>query len=161
MARRKRRKRTNSRVPAKGRLRDMADRLWATAVKADWANTCAICGIRSSLDAHHLIPRQHTAYRYDLRNGICLCARCHVWDVNRSPHQSAIGWLMWLDSHHHALSLWYHEAMYDLHKIPPITKNADFYCGVIRGLREYVDADYYRRIVGSRFADYLEEVNDE
>ena len=48
----KRRKRTNSKTPAKGRLRDCADQLWSLAVRDDWNNRCAVCGF-GKCEAHH------------------------------------------------------------------------------------------------------------
>jgi hypothetical protein len=152
----KRRKRSSKTCPAKGRMRDMADRLWSKAVIADWDFHCAVCRSRTNLNAHHLIPRQHTVYRYDLRNGICLCAHCHQFCPHTSPHQNAAGWILWLEQHQPALSEWYIDAV-DGDNAEIITKNVEFYCDTIRRLKDYVDDDVYRSIVGVRFADYLDE----
>lgn len=151
----RRRKRTNANVPAKGRLRDFCDKLWSLAVRDDWAWRCAVCGSRDELNAHHLIPREHTATRYAMRNGICLCSRCHKFCTERSPHQNAAGWLRWLKEHHPALAEWYCTGTAECWGAPPITKNVQYYCEVIRELRVYVDEDEFRRIVGVRFADWL------
>lgn len=153
----RRRKRVSRTVPAKGRLREMADRLWANAVKSDWANRCAMCGRRGNLNSHHLIPRQHYRFRYELRNGCCLCARCHQFCPDRSPHQNPAGFVMWLEQRHHALSKWYFAQMAGEYRRPIDTKNASYFCGVIRGLREYVDPEEFERICGVRFAQWLEE----
>ena len=88
----RRRKRTSKNVPAKGRLKEIAAQLWSLAVRADWANKCAVCGYGKT-EAHHLIPRQHEATRYNIRNGIALCASHHQFDKDVSPHQNAAGWL--------------------------------------------------------------------
>lgn len=155
----KRRKRTSRDVPARGRLRELADRLWSKAVSADWAGKCAVCGARKC-EAHHLIPRQHQATRYDLRNGIALCAPHHQFDPNISPHQNAAGWLLWLAEHQPELHQWYTEMTESGgQKKFNGTTNAVYYCDVIRGLKEYVDGDEYARIVGVRFADYLDSKN--
>jgi len=150
----KRRKRTNKKVPAKGRLRDMADRLWSLAVKYDWAQKCAVCGRRENLNAHHLVPREHNATRYERTNGICLCAHCHQWDKDISPHQNAAGWLEWLREHHTELWIWYIE-----NPRPKFdgTTNAAYYIEQIRNLWECVEPHEFESIVGVRFATYLTE----
>lgn len=153
------RKKSVAGLPAKGRLRDIADSLWSLAVKSDWAYKCAVCGKRGNLNSHHLVPRQHEATRYLLRNGICLCVNCHQFDVDLSPHQNAEGWRVWLKTHHRILSEWYAE-----HYRPPQfagTKNVEYYLGVIRDLRQYVEADDFERIVGIGLARRLEDVDTE
>lgn len=153
------RKRVSREVPAKGRLKEMADRLWSLAVRADWANRCAVCG-STKIDAHHLVPRQHEATRYDLQNGIALCSSHHQWDKDISPHQNAAGWCVWLRDHHPTRASWYIE-----NRRPVFTgqKNAPYYCSVIRRLKQYVDPSEYESVVGVKFAAWLEEqeVDDE
>jgi hypothetical protein len=149
----KHRKKSAGGLPAKGRLRDMADALWSLAVRDDWANKCAVCGSRDC-EAHHLVPRQHEATRYDLRNGIALCCHCHQFDRDLSPHQNSAGWIKWLEWHHPTLAEWYFE-----HCRPKFegTKNAAYYCGVIQSFREYVEPVDFDRVVGVKFGRHLEE----
>lgn len=151
----KRRKRTSKNIPAKGRLRDMADRLWSRAVRDDWDNRCAVCG-KGKVEAHHLVPRQFNATRYELRNGISLCSHCHKFDAEISPHQNSAGWLMWLEATHWELSLWY-----VANRRPEFdgTTNAAWYISQIRSLWKYVEDDEYERIVGIKFSAWLEEQN--
>jgi len=149
----KRRKRTNRNVPAKGRLRDIADQLWSIAVRGDWNWNCAVCGHRKT-EAHHLVPRQHEATRYELRNGIALCAGCHQFNPDVSPHQNAAAWLKWLEATHPDIFDWY------LANPRPVfhgTKNANYYIEVIQGFREYVSEEDFDRIVGVRFSAWLSE----
>jgi len=154
----KRRRRTNKNVPAKGRLRDMADQLWSLAVREDWNHKCAVCGFTERLEAHHLIPRQWFSTRYDLRNGITLCARHHQFDPALSPHQNAAGWLQWLDQNHRSRADWYKTTIaLGAYKKLLWTKNADYFCTIIRSLKEYVDESNYERIVGVRFSQWLLE----
>lgn len=148
-----RRKRTNSNVPAKGRLREMADSLWSMAVRDDWAWKCAVCGA-GKVEAHHIVPRQHFAVRYSLRNGIALCAHCHNYNADLSPHQNSAGWLKWLEEHHPTL----HEAyMADPRPKFTDTKNAAFFIETIQELRQYVDDADFQRICGIKFSAWLEE----
>ena len=149
----KRRKRTNSNVPAKGRLRDMADQLWSRAIRDDWNNRCAVCG-RDVTEAHHLIPRQNELFRYDLMNGIALCTQHHKFDGDIAPHQNAAGWMKWLWMIHPERAAWYVANC----RRPFIGCNtAIYYCDIIRGLAEYVEAADYDRIVGIKFGRWLEE----
>jgi hypothetical protein len=150
------RKRTNANVPAKGRLKEFADRLWSLAIRADWANKCAICG-STKVDAHHLVPRQHEGTRYDLQNGIALCSTHHQWDKDLSPHLNGAGFLCWLLDSHNERANWYIE-----NRRPVFTgkKNADYYCSVIRRLQPYVEPEEFVSIVGVRFAAWLEEQDE-
>ncbi len=154
----KRRKRTNSNVPAKGRLRDMADELWKLAVWDDWAYKCAVCHRGNvKLDAHHIIPRHHDRFRYDVKNGILLCFQHHNHDNDVAPHQNAAGWLQWLGEFHQALHKWYVETTETgAHRVFVLTKNPAYYCDQIQRLREYVDDDEFRRVCGVKFSGWLE-----
>lgn len=152
MTKRKRRKRTNLKVPAKGRLRDMADQLWSVAVRADWAGKCAVCG-KLNCESHHLIPRQHEETRYMLENGIALCPTHHQWDKDISPHQNAAGWVDWLELTYPEIGEWYFDHLRP--RFDGVT-NAAYYCEVICRLREYVEPEDFERIVGIRFSQHLE-----
>lgn len=153
----KRRKRTNKDVPAKGRLRDIADQLWSLAVRNDWAHKCAVCK-SGKCEAHHIVPRQHEQTRYDLQNGIALCAKHHQFDKDISPHQNAAGWLDWLEANYQARYEWY------IANPRPFfngVKNVEHYCNVIQQLREYVEPEDFERIVGVKFSRWLQEGRDE
>ena len=167
MATKKRRKRTSKEIPAKGRLRDMADRLWSIAVKGDWANRCAVCGSTSKLNAHHLIGRTHQATRYNLRNGMCLCPNHHQWDKQDtkypfSAHGDARAFNKWLDRKHPALAAWVDETKENgEHRNFNGTTNAAYYIDIIQGLREYVEPEEFATIVGVHFGEYLETLTGE
>lgn len=156
----KRRKKTNSKVPAKGRLKDMADQLWSLAIKDDWNHSCAICGSRGILNSHHLIPRRYQATRYELRNGIALCASCHTFDGNPSgcgrpsAHGNSSAFDQWMRERHPDIVEWV-----GLHNGTKFdgTTNAAYYCSEIRRLKQYVSESDYERIVGVKFSRWLEE----
>ena len=152
----KRRKKTNKNVPAKGRLRDIADQLWSLAVRGDWNWRCAVCG-NSKVEAHHLSPRQHEETRYLLRNGIALCSRHHQFCPDVSPHQNAAGWLEWLEHNHPKLAVWYQDLIETgKHKEFNGVKNAHYYCDVNLSFREFVPEGEFREVVGIRFSEWLE-----
>ena len=151
----KRRKRVSKSVPAKGRLREMADRLWSRAVLQDWNYCCAVCGA-GRCEAHHLIPRGREATRYNLMNGIALCAQHHKFDSAVAPHQNAAGWMLWLEGRYPSLRDWLLETVRDGNRFHG-TKNAAYYCHQIRNLRGYVSDGEYAEIVGVKFGAWLEE----
>ena len=105
-----------------------------------------------------MIPRQHEATRYELRNGIALCSQHHKFDADMSPHQNAAGWILWLYENQRKLHDWYIETdeFKCLHPFDGI-KNATYYIDVILRLKEYVDESDYTRIVGVNFAKWLKE----
>lgn len=149
------RKKSPGGLPAKGRLADIADKLWSLAVKNDWGNKCAVCRKRGSLQSHHLVPRQHASLRYELRNGICLCTHCHQFDPDLSPHQNALGWTGWLADHHENVWAWY-----AFNRHPPKfegTKTVEYYVGIIRSLRSFVEPKDFENIVGQKFTARLDE----
>jgi len=153
----KRRKRTNKDVPAKYTLKRMADQLWSLAVRDDWNNCCAVCG-KHPCHAHHLVPRQHYALRFDLRNGIALCHYHHTRDSQISPHQNAAGWMHWLSDNHPLRYEWYVDVVAEgRHRSFQGTKNAVYYMDIIQGFREYVEPEVFEKVVGVRFNAYLME----
>ena len=50
---------------------------WARAVKAR-DGKCVDCGATKRLHAHHVVPWENEATRYDLANGVTVCAACHA-----------------------------------------------------------------------------------
>jgi len=51
--------------------------LWPTLVKA--CGYCEVCGSEYHLNAHHLINKRLLRFRWDLHNGMCLCAGHHTF----------------------------------------------------------------------------------
>ena len=152
------RKRISKDIPNKVTLRKHADALWSIAVRSDWAWKCAACQ-NTTVEAHHIFPRQHQATRYVLRNGIALCALHHKLHPEMSPHGGTPdGWRDWLKKYQHELYFWYKETE-DIngHKAFDGTTNADYYIETIKRLKEYVDEDAFVRIVGVKFSRWLEE----
>ena len=156
MRRKKPRKRTNASVPAKGRLREMADELWSLIVKHDWANRCAICGSTVSLNSHHLFPRRHQTLRFDLRNGICLCGHCHVLCPKMSPHLNGLEFKNWLSLNHPNVSDWAQEQIDTGYEFTG-TLTPWHYIDELQRLRRFAEPDDFERICGVKFSRYLEE----
>jgi len=145
-------------LPKKKRMKDIADRLWAIAVKDDWGWKCACCGRSGLLNSHHLLPRQHTATRYNLLNGICLCKRCHQFCPDFSPHQNAAGFSLWLATYPSAYAWVMVNILSGDHKKFDGRTDDAYYCGIILGLKQYVGNTKYLEIVGQKFAEILDEI---
>jgi len=52
---------------------------------------CVKCGIKESLNIHHLVGRTNYALRWELDNLICLCSGCHTLRRN-SYHNDPTNW---------------------------------------------------------------------
>lgn len=149
------RKKTRVGLPAKGRLRDMADDLWSLAVRSDWNHQCAVCG-KSKCEAHHLIPRENEATRYDLSNGIALCATHHKFCPKLAPHKNLEAFRQWLDNHHPLRMDWLRATVANgRHLAFAGTKNHGHYIAIILRLQQYVEPDDFTRIVGVRLENLL------
>lgn len=140
-------------LPPTKRLREIADRLWSVAVRSRWMYCCAVCG-RQPSEAHHLVPRQHEATRYDVRNGVALCSYHHKFCRDVSPHQNAAGFMKWLRYSYPDTLIWYRDNCRP--KFEGV-KNTTHYVGQILNLRQHVAEDEFKRIVGVKLAARLED----
>lgn len=54
-------------------------KLWREAVLNFWGNRCGFCGhpIEEELQCHHIVYRRHKILKWNWRNGIPLCYKCH------------------------------------------------------------------------------------
>jgi hypothetical protein len=68
-------------------VKKKCDSRWSKIIRS--IGRCEVCG-RSDLplEAHHLIHRNALAFRYDLRNGVCLCPKHHTG--NYGQHEGDI-----------------------------------------------------------------------
>lgn len=78
----------------KTRLADKLDKAWSKVILSK--GKCEVCGKTESLNGHHIEGRKNMALRWDLRNGVCLCAGCHVFR-KESAHQSPEWFHFWLE----------------------------------------------------------------
>ena len=75
------------------------DKVWADAVKDRDGRKCVICGDAERLNAHHIIPREQHATKYDLLNGLSLCPKHHFFCRQISAHNNPLGLILWLQEH--------------------------------------------------------------
>jgi 5-methylcytosine-specific restriction endonuclease McrA len=73
--------------------RKYLDDLWAKKVKE--IGECQRCHTGINLQAHHIISRANKVLRWDIKNGIPLCARDHLWWA----HQSGSDYPEWIKQH--------------------------------------------------------------
>jgi len=57
------------------------DDLWGKIIRSK--GRCELCGKMRLLQAHHFFSRIHTATRWDLDNGFCLCSGHHKFWAHR------------------------------------------------------------------------------
>lgn len=69
------------------------DKVWSEKIRSKGA--CEVCHKTTSLNAHHIIGRRNRSVRWDLRNGVCLCAGCHKFS-KLSAHQDPEWFHDWL-----------------------------------------------------------------
>ncbi len=56
---------------------------WANFVKDIYEGSCAKCGAKEDLHAHHIVPKRvDQTLANDLNNGMCLCRECH-YEIHR------------------------------------------------------------------------------
>jgi len=59
------------------RLRKKADKLFYQVVMAKNNGICEVCGAMASTAHHFVFKSQSAELRYDTRNGIPICLKCH------------------------------------------------------------------------------------
>lgn len=79
-------------------IKKKLDILWAKLVKDSAKNRCEICGKDTNLNSHHIISRNNLYFRWDLKNGICLCVGHHKF-FNESAHLDPVWFIGWIMEH--------------------------------------------------------------
>lgn len=83
-------------IKAKNGIEKKLDDAWSKLVKLRAGNKCEYCGTKTKqLHSHHLFTRSRRSTRWDVQNGICLCAGHHVLG-NFSAHKSPLEFTEWL-----------------------------------------------------------------
>ena len=71
------------------------DDLWSEIVKLRASGRCEMCGKNSYLNSHHIFSRNNYSTRWDISNGVCLCAGCHTLTTN-SAHKAPADFVEWI-----------------------------------------------------------------
>lgn len=137
-----------TRAPRRESTKTITTRLykkWAEIVKALEGHKCAVCGEPDSrehpLNAHHIMPRQNfSGLRFDPRNGISLCPKCHKFG-RFSAHKGGIWFAWWLEQHRTPL-----------YKFCTNNAGYDIDCGdrkVLYGIEDWLHGTYSGESVGA------------
>ena len=76
----------------------LCDNLWSRLVKVRAGFKCEHCWKTDKLNSHHLFTRTNYSTRFDLDNGICLCAGCHTMSSKFSAHWTPMIFDEWIIS---------------------------------------------------------------
>lgn len=67
-----------------GNGRSNKSKIWSLAIKKRDGFACLLCGTGNTIISHHIYPfSKHENLRYDLKNGITLCGRCHKFTLHQ------------------------------------------------------------------------------
>ena len=74
------------------------DKLWSQIIRN--RGKCEVCGKHPSgnsyLNPHHIVGRRNYTLRWDIRNGVALCAGHHIFN-RESAHQDSEWFHDWLE----------------------------------------------------------------
>jgi len=73
------------------------DKAWSVLVKLRAGGYCEYCGSTRALNSHHIFTRAKRSVRWDLNNGICLCAGHHIGN-KFSAHKTPVPFSVWIIS---------------------------------------------------------------
>ena len=77
----------------KTRAKTRCDDLWSKVIRKD--GFCEICGTTKNLQAHHVVTRAKLPTRHMLENGVCLCAKHHLFNKDISAHGNSVAFVKW------------------------------------------------------------------
>lgn len=73
------------------------DDAWSLLVKLRVGRKCEYCGTTTKqIHSHHIYSRSKKSTRWDILNGISLCAGHHVLSSKFSAHKTPLEFVMWL-----------------------------------------------------------------
>lgn len=101
------------RKPSKKTLRNKLDKAWSRNILSK--GKCEVCSKKESLNAHHIVGRRNLTLRWDLRNGVCLCAGCHTFRT-LSAHQNPEWFHFWLEENRWEDLAYINCVMYEIKK---------------------------------------------
>ena len=94
-------------------LSKLADKKWSECVRS--IGYCEYCGSKDNLNAHHIFSRHNKSVRWELSNGICLCAKHHTFSDEFSSHKTPTEFTRRLDNYK---GKWYLDTLQELAHTP-------------------------------------------
>jgi hypothetical protein len=73
------------------------DLAWSKLVKLRADMKCEVCSKTTYLNSHHIYTRARKSVRWDVMNGVCCCAGCHVLSSKFSFHKTPLEAFEWLE----------------------------------------------------------------
>lgn len=86
----------NRKKHKKNSLNKLLDTLWSKAVKILAKERCEHCWSTQYLNSHHVFGRRNFPVRWNVNNGVCLCAKCHQFSSKFSAHQTPTLFTDWI-----------------------------------------------------------------
>ncbi len=83
---------------AKKKVKLNKDKDWSYQVKERDNFRCVYCNSTLNLNSHHIYSRNNLTTRYDIDNGITLCAKHHTFSNEFSAHRTPVEFTYWLES---------------------------------------------------------------
>lgn len=80
----------------KTKLGKKLDDAWSVAVKKKAGFKCEVCKSEIHLNSHHYISRNNRMLRWNINNGICVCAKHHIFG-NESFHKNPEWGHFWME----------------------------------------------------------------
>ena len=80
----------------KTQLNKVKDTEWSAMVKILAGNRCEVCGTTQFLNSHHIFGRGNHSTRWDVNNGVCLCAGHHKFKHDFSAHNTPTLFTEWV-----------------------------------------------------------------
>jgi hypothetical protein len=93
------------------------DGLWRKAVKKLAGDKCEYCGSTRYLNSHHIFGRRNFAVRWEVNNGVSLCAKHHEFNNEFSAHQTPTRFKDWITARRG--EKWYEELNNQANGIKP------------------------------------------
>lgn len=78
------------RIDQKKRLKQ-----WSIDVRNRDGNKCSICGVTKYIHAHHILPKEVKEFKFDIENGIAICAKHHRYSREISGHANSFTFMIW------------------------------------------------------------------
>lgn len=72
------------------------DTAWSIEIRKD---NCLVCSTSEKLNAHHIIIREYSPLRYNLKNGVSLCVKHHKYCKKISAHNNPFIFFLFFRKH--------------------------------------------------------------
>ncbi|MBT3206928.1 MAG: hypothetical protein HN704_18320 [Bacteroidetes bacterium] len=96
------------------KIDNLLDSAWSLLIKLRADNKCEKCYKITYLNSHHIFSRSNKSVRWNIDNGVCLCAGCHALK-NDSAHKDPLTFGEWIKNKRG--EKWYQNLMIRAHSV--------------------------------------------